>query len=159
MADTGSELLEYLAKRSCKSRVVSISRLSEMDSTLHELENSGEIKPDFFPEVAKYFNFDDKQALPEIRSIIIVASPQLPASVLFDRTVVTIPPTYIYREIWNEQMRLVKSFLEPRGYKVARARLPFKTLAVRSGLGRYGRNNVGYIQGMGSFFRLAAGKF
>jgi epoxyqueuosine reductase len=35
-------------------------------------------------------------------------------------------------------------------------RLPLKALAVRSGLADYGRNNIAYIQGLGSFFQLAA---
>ena len=36
------------------------------------------------------------------------------------------------------------------------ANLPLKLLAVRSGLAEYGKNNVSYIGGMGSFYRLAA---
>jgi epoxyqueuosine reductase len=39
---------------------------------------------------------------------------------------------------------------------VARAVLPKKLLAVRSGLATYGRNNITYVPGMGSFYRLAA---
>jgi epoxyqueuosine reductase len=31
-----------------------------------------------------------------------------------------------------------------------------KRLAVRSGLARYGRNNVTYVEGMGSFLELSA---
>jgi epoxyqueuosine reductase len=34
--------------------------------------------------------------------------------------------------------------------------LPLKLLAVRSGLGRYGRNNICYVSGMGSFLQLVA---
>lgn len=151
-----SELIEFLAKNGCKAQVVAISRLAEAESSLTELKRSGAINADFYPELTRYFNFDYKAALPEARSIIVVASPQLPTRVLFGSHAVTIPPTYIYLDIWKKQLELVTDFLQPRGYHVARARLPFKTLAVRSGLGRYGRNNICYIPGMGSFFRLAA---
>ncbi|MBU7005068.1 MAG: hypothetical protein HXS50_05835, partial [Theionarchaea archaeon] len=34
--------------------------------------------------------------------------------------------------------------------------LPLKLVAVRSGLGRYGRNNICYVPGFGSFHRLVA---
>ncbi len=156
MATHISELIEYLAKGGCKARVVSISRLAEAESALLELKRTGLISTDFYPELAKYFNFDYKAALPEARSIVIVASPQLPTKVSFGSHAVIIPPTYIYSDIWKKQLKRVTDFLQPRGYRVARARLPFKTLAVRSGLGRYGRNNLCYIPGMSSFSRLAA---
>jgi epoxyqueuosine reductase len=39
---------------------------------------------------------------------------------------------------------------------VTRAVLPFKLLAIRSGLGKYGKNNICYVDGMGSFVRLEA---
>ena len=40
--------------------------------------------------------------------------------------------------------------------KITQVALPLKLLAVRSGLGRYGRNHLCYIDGMGSFGRLEA---
>jgi epoxyqueuosine reductase len=156
MASLISELIECLAKGGCKAQVVSISRLAEAESALKELTVSGAISAGFYPELTKYFNFDYKAALPEAKSIIVVASPQLPTRVFFGSQAVIIPPTYIYSDICKKQLALVTGFLQPKGYHMARARLPFKTLAVRSGLGRYGRNNVCYIPGMGSFFRLAA---
>jgi len=44
----------------------------------------------------------------------------------------------------------------PKSYRFARAILPVKTLAVRSGLALYGRNNITYIPKYGSFHRLLA---
>jgi len=156
MAAHISELIESLANNGCKAQVVSISRLAEAESALIELKRSGAVNADFYSELTRYLNFDYQAALPQARSIIVAASPQLSTQVLFGSHAVIIPPTYIYSEIWKKQLELVAGFLQPRGYHVARARLPFKTLAVRSGLGKYGRNNICYITGMGSFFRLAA---
>ncbi len=151
-----SEFIASLAKNGCQAKVVSISRLVEMEQAFSDLNTSGEIAPEFYPEIIKYFKFDWSAIVADARSIVVVASPQLPTRVAFGSTSVIIPPTYIYKAIWKDQLDMVKGFLEPRGLKVARARLPFKTLAVRSGLARYGRNNIAYIPGMGSFFRLAA---
>jgi epoxyqueuosine reductase len=41
----------------------------------------------------------------------------------------------------------------PAGYRFVKARLPQKLLAVRSGLAQYGKNNLSYIPGIGSFYR------
>jgi epoxyqueuosine reductase len=117
---------------------------------------SGEIESDFYPKLARHYNFDHKNTLPHASSIIITASPQPPTRVFFGGHAVIIPPTYIYSDIRQAQLKLVTDFLEPLGYSVARARLPLKALAVRSRLGKYGRNNICYIPGMGSFFRLGA---
>ncbi len=54
---------------------------------------------------------------------------------------------------WIEQ--IISSQLRPKSCSVTRAYLPLKLLAVQSGLGGYGRNNICYVPGMGSFFQLA----
>jgi epoxyqueuosine reductase len=46
--------------------------------------------------------------------------------------------------------------LEPAGFSVGRATGPVKLLAVRAGLAQYGRNNIVYVKGLGSFVRLDA---
>jgi len=50
---------------------------------------------------------------------------------------------------------LVREILEPAGFSVARADGPMKTIAAMTGLARYGRNNLTYIEGLGSFYHLA----
>jgi epoxyqueuosine reductase len=40
--------------------------------------------------------------------------------------------------------------------KLERATLPLKLLAARTGLAEYGRNNITFVRGMGSFHRLVA---
>jgi epoxyqueuosine reductase len=42
-----------------------------------------------------------------------------------------------------------------KGFRLEKKRLPEKLLAVRSGLARYGKNNITYVPGMGSFHRPA----
>jgi epoxyqueuosine reductase len=66
-----------------------------------------------------------------------------------------LPPTYLgATEVLRQIEGLLAECLAPEGYYVAPARLPRKILAVRSGLAEYGRNNIGYVPGMGSFFQL-----
>jgi epoxyqueuosine reductase len=46
--------------------------------------------------------------------------------------------------------------LELEGYRVAQAIVPKKLLAVCGGVAAYGKNNITYVDGMGSFHRLVA---
>jgi epoxyqueuosine reductase len=156
VASVCTELSDFLSATGYTARIVSIARVSELQSLLERLKQDGSVSAAFYPELTRYFNFDYAKSLPGARSIIIIASPQPPTRVAFGDQTVIIPPTYIYRDIWKGQLTAVTEFLEPRGFRVARARLPFKTLAVRSGLAKYGRNNISYIEGMGSFHRLGA---
>jgi epoxyqueuosine reductase len=54
----------------------------------------------------------------------------------------------------NEVKNLLNKILEPSGYNIEYARVPQKTLAVLVGLAEYGRNNITYLPGSGSFHRL-----
>jgi epoxyqueuosine reductase len=51
---------------------------------------------------------------------------------------------------------MLQNVLDSNGYQLHRAALPLKLLAVFSGLAKYGKNNVVYAEGLGSFFRLIA---
>ncbi|UCE44989.1 MAG: hypothetical protein JSU93_06255 [Methanobacteriota archaeon] len=70
---------------------------------------------------------------------------------------VVVPPTYsdAHKVTWRARNELKRAF-EPRQYKLVRGVLPAKLLAVRSGLARYGRNNITYIPKYGSFHRLTS---
>jgi epoxyqueuosine reductase len=49
---------------------------------------------------------------------------------------------------------ILGAWLEGKGHRLAGAFLPLKTLAVRSGLAEYGRNNICYVDGWGSHLQL-----
>gem|GEM_PF-551663 len=51
---------------------------------------------------------------------------------------------------------ILSTILSKQGYSFERAILPMKLVAVRSGLGKYGKNNLCYVDGMGSYTRLEA---
>jgi len=96
----------------------------------------------------------------EPRSIIVVAFQALPGRVNFGwrggRVTVVIPPTYVgFMNRIRTVVGTLGDWLEPEGFRVARPRLPIKTLAVCSGLAEYGRNNVCYVEGLGSYLQLA----
>jgi epoxyqueuosine reductase len=51
---------------------------------------------------------------------------------------------------------LVAQALERHGFRALPAAVPLKTLAACTGLSRYGRNNITYVTGLGSYCQLAA---
>ncbi len=111
--------------------------------------------------VRNVFNF----SLPDawVRSVIIVATPSpSTVTVKFDfkgkRIPLRIPSTYVdYNSAPVALEKLLNGLVNPAGYHVESAQeLPRKWLAARSGLGVYGRNNICYVDGFGSFVTLSS---
>jgi len=118
----------------------------EIDAGLHEKYLSG-------------FKFDVTTNLPGTCSIIITAAPQPQRKVTFhfngQAYPVIIPPTY-YADTDDCVKGILQKMLSSNGYQLHRAALPLKLLAVCSGMASYGKNNIAYVEGLGSFVRLAA---
>ena len=70
----------------------------------------------------------------------------------------TIPPTYMdFGRVPATIESTLNSILGKYGYSAVWGnQLPEKLLAVRSGLARYGRNNISYVKGLGSFAFLSS---
>lgn len=144
-----------------KSAIVSIRHLSELRDNLEQLLESGLLNRDFYDEIVSrldlYWDFEPPADLPGIQSIILVAAPVLkvrvPVTVSGKTSCVIIPPNYLNST--DKEMKDILSHCSQRyGLRFVEAILPEKLLAVRSGLARYGRNNIAYIDGWGSYFRL-----
>ena len=92
-------------------------------------------------------------------TLIIVAAPQPPVRVAFTfngrQHHTEIPPTY-HHAVGDTARDLLRGYLDSHGYHLWDLHLPKKLLAVHSGLARYGRNNLAYIPGLGSYHRLIA---
>jgi len=90
---------------------------------------------------------------------IVVATPQPQIEVAFTHSGQThnliIPPTYLH-DTDTEIEDIIGGLLEPYGYSLSNLQVVKKALAVHSGLALYGRNNLAYVPGMGSFHRLTA---
>ncbi|MGC9530419.1 MAG: 4Fe-4S double cluster binding domain-containing protein [Candidatus Bipolaricaulaceae bacterium] len=67
------------------------------------------------------------------------------------------PPTYLRdQEIDAHVAGVATALLRPTGHQATLATVPKKLLAVRAGLASYGRNNLAYVPGLGSFHGLVA---
>ncbi|MGD2092357.1 MAG: hypothetical protein PVH61_39685 [Candidatus Aminicenantes bacterium] len=153
------ELGKRMKERGFQWRMVSVEHLQELQGEILQRKRGGEIAEEVYREHMTGFETTVAEALTGARSIIVAAAPQPQYQVGFTRDgevhYFTIPPTYLHHTD-QEMESVLKRVLEPWGYRFSRAWLPEKLLTVRSGLGRYGRNNIAYIEGMGSFFRPCA---
>ena len=155
-------VLEYLERNECYGRFVSIDHLEGLRDEVRGLHAKGHLESDFFVEWVKS-RLDPKAArgMSKAKSILVAAIPSPAVITRFEwRGMVhdfTVPPTYgEYFRASNRTRRLLKEALAPKKYWIARAILPLKLLAVRSGLACYGRNNITYIPKYGSFHTLTA---
>jgi epoxyqueuosine reductase len=148
---------DNLSKFGARFRIISGEHIVELKDDIEQLYFDNKISKEIFDYVSKYYNFDIlKSDLIKIY-IIIIAIPQKITLINFDikgkKIDFLIPPTYIYRKNQDIIYRiLLNIFNDPN--KINFANLPKKLIAVRSGLARYGKNNICYVEDFGSFHRL-----
>ncbi len=153
--------VSQLEEQGYQARIVPIQRLHDLQEEIERRYRQGFFDEQFYQESLTSFDFNPPDDLPGARSLIIVAVPRPQFELFFNwrgKTLSALVPSFYLR--WPEaERRLVDSLariLAPSGQRAVRANLPEKLLAARSGLGQYGKNNVCYVAGMGSFHRLAA---
>lgn len=141
-----------------KAKIVSIAHLAEVQESVARLVRQGLIDKSLSEKWHFYLNTNDN--LPEAKTIIVIAMPQPFTRLRFKWQgkvyPADIPPTYFTKADDSRAERILRSILETSGYRLTKAHLALKTLAVRSGLARYGRNNLAYVPAMGSLCQLVA---
>jgi epoxyqueuosine reductase len=153
------EPLQQLEEQDYKAQVVSTRRLGDLHEDIESRHEGGLFDEEFYQERLISFEWEPPHTLPDATSIVVVAAPDPQRRITFNwqgRPIpAPVPPTYLH---WQEVDRRIEDSLSealaPDGYHVALANLPKKLTAVHSGLAAYGRNNVTYVPGMGSFHRL-----
>ena len=94
-------------------------------------------------------------------NVLIFAIPKSEIKVVFDyggeKLETTVPSFYPeYQRVTKALIRLEHIFIDSGYQFITPYHVPYKLLAVQVGLGVYGRNNLCYIKGLGSSFRLVA---
>ena len=139
--------------------VVPIEPVAQLKHMIEEHVTRKEIDAGLYTRYLSSFKFDVTANLPTIRSIIVTAAPQPQRRVTFhfngQTHSVIIPPTY-YADTDDRINNILQNILNASRYQLHRAALPLKLLAVRSGMAKYGKNNISYVEGLGSFVRLKA---
>ncbi len=153
-------LYEKLENQNCKGKVVSINHVQELKENIEKFHQNGLLDEEFYRrELLHFFEFDLAGDFPEAESLIVVAVPQPNVSVTFHPNGKPFPcliPSNYSHKTDDIVKNIVESHLKSRDFRVEKAQLPLKSLAVHSGLAEFGRNNIAYVKGLGSFFRLVA---
>lgn len=154
-------VLERLEAAGLKARAVPTERLAELRDELARLRADGIVGSRVGGYLAGFFH-DENPAVPgKVRSLFIVASPSPIGRAVFhhngEARTAQIPPTYLDDVRTPEVIAAqINEALAPFGYAAAiLRRVPRKMLAAHAGLAEYGRNNVCYVEGMGSFAMLS----
>jgi epoxyqueuosine reductase len=156
---SAATLGEELANSGYRSKIISSTHIDDLQAEIENQYRHGRFDEEFYQEELTGFDFKIAASLAGAASLIIVVAPQPPVRVTFNRQGQSlraiIPPTYSYQTDRDIQA-LLENRLKPAGFQVKKAKLPWKLLAVRSGLAQYGKNNITYVDGWGSYHRLVA---
>jgi epoxyqueuosine reductase len=148
-----------LEEKGYRGTVLPIEHVAQLKYEIEERLSQGKIDARLYERYLAGFEFDATTCLPKACSIIITAAPQPQRRIAFhfnERTYpVIIPPTY-YNDTDNEISSMLQNILNSNGYQLYPATLPLKLLAVCSGIAKYGKNNIAFVDDLGSFVRLKA---
>lgn len=148
-----------LEERGYRGAVLPIEHVAQLKHEIKKRLSQKEIAAGLYEKYLSRFKFDVTTNVPGTCSIIMTAAPQPQRKTTFhfngQTYPVIIPPTY-YADTDDRIKRILRNILSSNGYQLHRAALPVKLLAAYSGMARYGKNNIAYVEGLGSFVRLAA---
>jgi len=156
------EVTELLTKNGCRGLFIPFHRLESVKDEIRELHRKGLLEKRFYNEwMPTYLDARLPRSLPRPKSILLVACPNSQRKVTFHlkgkEHSFIVPPTYgTGPRIARRLKEMMKDDEGKIPFKMVNAYPPLKLLAVRSGLAMYGRNNITYVPGFGSFHRLAA---
>lgn len=151
-------LLDWAFTQGYRVTWSSVASLREARAEIERRRDSGEIDRSFYARLP----FSDRpDPLPEnARSLAVLAVPRPAYTVAFEvdgeHVDAMLPPTYChYRDLPRRLLPSVAAALGGDVWLLDDSQAPLKTLAVWNGLAEYGRNNIAYVQGMGSYHQLA----
>lgn len=157
MIENIKNLKQRLTKYNIQCSIIPGQYLSDLKLELDQRLASGSLDSVFYHERLTSFSYDIPADFPDAKSLVITATPQPKIKVEFclngKHFFAVVPPTYSY-ETDAVAQQVLSRLLASEGYRIQKAVVPEKMLAVRSGLAGYGRNNVTYVEPFGSFVRL-----
>jgi len=136
----------------------SVGRLAALRADARRMAPGG-VDPDVMRERLGFYEFQPPASLPGARALIVAAVPLPCVRVRFAwngaPVEVMVPPAYVgYEAAGRRVQAFLQGLLTPLGRRLETVQLPEKLLAARIGLALYGRNNLVYVPGMGSYLRL-----
>jgi epoxyqueuosine reductase len=142
---------------------VSVDHLKELQADIDRLDKDGKLSSNkVFRGYISNKKFQLPEDFPNAKSLVVIAVFAEPMLANFNlggrKHEIMLPPSYYDDGLTEEMLRdyVLKEVVNESGHRIEKARVHLKLLAVRSGLGKYGRNNLCYVEGMGSMLYLDA---
>lgn len=154
-------VLAELTARGWHARVLPAARVDDLRRAADEALRVEDVPEEFVESLGDTSAAALPEEMPRPRSMLVgaAARPLTQAKLLWrgECHTVVIPPHYRgYHRATPEFARAAGEALRAWGFSAAPFYPPLKTLATRSGLASYGRNNITYVPGLGSYLALAA---
>ena len=148
-----------------KYRTLPLTRFPALQAEYDRARGSARLSrnPAFLDQVAP-LSFRTPPSFPGAKSVVVLAAFAKPMYVNFrldgNTHRILVPPQYYTDELNAKTLKAVvqKEIVKTAGSRVedVTEKVPLKLLAARSGLGYYGRNNLIFVEGMGSYNLLYA---
>ena len=153
MSKIVEDLYAHLNKSNYRAKIVSTNNLFLLTNEIQEYHQKRLIENTFFKERLSWLSSSLFKNFSAEKSVIIIAVPRPQSKANFNWNgnckSLVIPPTYTgYEQSRKQVENQINKLLKLKNYSATRALLPLKLLAVRSGLGTYGKNNICYVPGM-----------
>ncbi len=147
-----------------KYKTISVKHLNELQEDIDKLYREGKLSDnETYRSYLSNKKFKIPESLPDAKSIIVIAIFTKLGVVNFHldgkRHEIMVPPQYYDDGITYEDLDnlILNEIIKTPGYNFEMAQhVHLKLMAVRSGLGKYGRNNLCYVDEMGSLITLLA---
>ena len=157
MNPKAAEILRELESAGFRGRIIPAKRIADIGTDILSLKGKGLLDPEFYDVHMSKYRYDLEDIFPAARSLIVVAVPSNPVSLTFchkgKEHRFLVPPTYVNAMDIDKKVRSILEKVLAEG-GVLKAPSPLKTIAARTGLARYGKNNIAYSEGFGSYHRL-----
>jgi epoxyqueuosine reductase len=144
-----------------KGRTFAVSGLDVLETARLGLEarrDDGLIDAGFYRDNLGGFGYPGDAGVEGAEAVLIVSVPSPAHVVTFEREAgpvrAVLPPTYVrYRAIFEDVKGEIEAALGG-GVRIGILKAPLKSLSVCTGLAAYGRNNLTYVEGSGSYHQL-----
>ncbi|UCG54621.1 MAG: FeS-binding protein [Dehalococcoidia bacterium] len=157
--NTIDAIISALETRGFSGKIISIHHLDAIKGEIQVNYHKGILNDIFCNERLSHFQYTIPSSLKNVHSIIITSAPQPQRRVRFlckgKLVNIIVPPTYSYKTD-REVEKTILDTIKNQGFNLYPVTLPLKLLAAHSGLVKYGKNNITYVDKTGSYHRLAA---
>jgi epoxyqueuosine reductase len=152
-------IVHELENAGIRARFANVTVLKSIHDDIQAFLGDGTLNRDLYVEYLSSFAYEIPSTFSEAKSLIVAAVPSSPIKVVFNHQgrpfEALVPPTYAdAKEVDDKVLATMRRC--DRNARFERAYLPVKTLASRTGVILYGRNNIGYVPERGSYHRLTA---